>query len=184
MINGEKSSDDAVYVALSDRYALVRVEGRGSFKVSTSFKQFAETVIQKKIPLILIDMSRCIGMDSTFMGVTAGIASRIKKQAGDVVMVNCSERTHGLLATLGLDQLISAYATSATPPGYNQLLSGKSSGEQLPAAPGSNIETIKTMLDAHQQIVTLAPETLPQFKDVIAYLGEEVARKTSTRQEL
>lgn len=182
MSNGEKPSDDAVFVALTAQHAIVRVMGRGSFKVSTSFKQFAESVLKKKLPLILVDMTDCIGMDSTFMGVTAGIAARLKSYGGSVVMVNCSQRTRSLLSTLGLDQIITAFEAADTPAPYRGLLPGQSSGEQLATAGADKTETIQTMLEAHQTIVDVVPETRPQFQDVLTYLHEELVRKTQHPQ--
>jgi anti-anti-sigma regulatory factor len=180
--NGDKPPDDAVYVALTARHALVKVEGRGSFKIGASLKQFAESAIKNRVPLFLMDMSRCIGMDSTFMGLTAGIASRMKNQSGRVVMINCSSRTRGLLATLGLDQLITAHETADTPAEYNAILQGRSLGEALEPSTPESVDTMKTILAAHEQLVKIAPENLPQFKDVLTYLREEVARKTNNRQ--
>lgn len=177
MSGSDSSPSDAVYVAMSGRYALVKVTGRGSFKVSASLKQFAESVIRKELPLILVDMTQCIGMDSTFMGVLAGVASRLKTIGGEVVLAHCSSRTRGLLATLGLDQLIPAYETAETPPRYAAMIEGRPPQQELNPAATQDVETVKTMLDAHQQLVDLVPENLPQFKDVLDYLREEVERK-------
>lgn len=178
MSDGDQAPADAVYVALAGRYALVKVAGRGSFKVSASLKQFAESVIRKELPLMLVDMTQCIGMDSTFMGVLAGVASRLKASRGEVVLANCSARTRGLLATLGLDQLISAYETADTPSRLAAMIEGRAPRQELSPAATQDVETVKTMLDAHQHLVDLVPENLPQFKDVLDYLREEVERKT------
>ncbi|HMO51594.1 MAG TPA: STAS domain-containing protein [Kiritimatiellia bacterium] len=173
---------DQAFVVLSDRHALIRVEGRGSFKISASLKQFGDAVVRKKVSLILVDMTRCIGMDSTFMGVLAGMASRLKPIGGNVALVNCSPRTRGLLATLGLDQLIEASEVGATPEAYASLLEGRAPREKLEAASCQDPDTVKTMLDAHQNLVDLVPENLPQFKDVLLFLREEMNRKAGDRQ--
>jgi anti-sigma B factor antagonist len=173
----DKSPPDAVLVALTGQHALVKVTGRGSFKISASLKDFAESVVRRNLPLMLVDMAQCIGMDSTFMGVLAGVASRMKTHGGEVVLANCSARTRGLLATLGLDQLITAYETTETPARYAALIAGRPPGEELSPAAAQDVETVKTMLDAHQSLVDLVPENLPQFKDVLEYLREELERK-------
>jgi anti-anti-sigma factor len=169
---------DQASVALSGKVALVRVTGRGSFKLGASLKQFGESVVRLRVPLLLFDMAQCIGMDSTFMGVLAGLATRLRTHDGRIVLVHCSPRTRGLLATLGLDQLIAAYETADTPPEFEEALSGRATGESLASAGGQDVDTVKTMLDAHQNLVDLVPENLPQFKDVLVYLREEVERKT------
>lgn len=175
----DQASGDNVFVAISGPSAIVKVEGRGSFKTSAALKQFGDTVIQKKIALMLIDMAACIGMDSTFMGVLAGIASRMRTVSGRIVLVNCTQRTYGLVGTLGLDQLIASHLSGSTPPDLASILSGRPNGEVLPSASSKDAETIRTMIQAHETIVDLAPETLPQFKDVIQFLREEASRKNT-----
>ncbi|HMP90472.1 MAG TPA: STAS domain-containing protein [Kiritimatiellia bacterium] len=177
-----KSAADQAYVAVAGRVALVKVEGRGSFKISASLKQFGDSVVKDRLPLLLLDMSLCIGMDSTFMGVLAGIASKLKTQAGRVVLVNCTPRTRGLLATLGLDQLISAYEAGQTPEDYENILHAKRPSDQLDAASCRDEQTMRTMLDAHQNLVDLVPENMPQFRDVLVYLREELNKKTGEEQ--
>jgi len=173
---------DQVFVATTSRAALVKVEGRGSFKVSASLKEFGDSAIRKQFPLLLLDMQACVGMDSTFMGVLAGVASRLRTQSGKVAMVNCSPRIRGLLATLGLDQLISAYEAGAAPEEYAGALQGRAPREKLEDGTCHDVETVRTMLDAHQHLVDLVPENLPQFKDVLQFLREEVQRKSTERQ--
>lgn len=182
MSDGNQPPVDQVFVAIAGRNAIVKVEGRGSFKVSASLKAFGDSVIRMQLPLMLVEMAHCIGMDSTFMGVLAGLASRLKSQQGRIVLVNCSPRTRGLVATLGLDQLIQAFETGRTPAEYQALLSGRAAREQLAAGDAHDVETVKTMLDAHQSLVDLVPENLPQFKDVLLYLRDEVSRKTGEQQ--
>ena len=169
---------DLASVAITDRFAIVKMEGRGSFKISASLKQFGDTIISRRIPLIVVDMTNCIGMDSTFMGVMAGLATRLKTQSGKIVMVNCSPRTRGLLATLGLDQLIGTFEIGHTPEIYSAILQGRTPREELEAGSCHEIETVQTMLDAHQNLVDLVPANLPQFKDVLVFLREELNRKS------
>jgi len=177
MNSGASSPADQVFVAIAGPNAIVKVEGRGSFKTSAALKQFGDSVILKKLQLMVIDMTACIGMDSTFMGVLAGIASRLRTISGRIVLVNCTQRTFGLIGTLGLDQLIASYLAGSTPPDINAVLQGRTPGEALASVSCKDPETMRTMIQAHETIVDLAPETLPQFKDVIQFLREEVSRK-------
>lgn len=173
---------DQAFVAISGQYALVKVEGRGSFKISASLKQFGDTVILNHLPLMLVDMMQCIGMDSTFMGVLAGVATRLKAHGGKIALVNCSPRTKGLLSTLGLDQLIATFEVGHTPEQFQAILQGRLPREALEAGSCHDTETVRTMLAAHQNLVDLVPENLPQFKDVLIFLRDEVNRKSGDQQ--
>jgi anti-sigma B factor antagonist len=177
--DGDKPQDDAVFVALTPRYALVKIQGRGSFKVSPSLKQFGEAVVKKNLPLLLVDMSACIGMDSTFMGVLAGVANRMKPLSGRIVLVHCTSRTRNLLATLGLDQLITSFEGADTPAEYDAMIRGRTAKEKLDSSSQLSPETSRTMLEAHEALVDIAPGNMPQFKDVLTFLREEVSRKSS-----
>ena len=174
-----KQPEDKVWVAIHKNMALIRVEGRGSFKVSTSLKQFGNAAVDSGCTSVMLDMSACIGMDSTFMGVLAGLASRIKHQSGgDVVMLNLAARTRGLVATLGLDQIIQAHQVDATPERYQAVLALTHEMSVLEPQDTSKVATAKTMLEAHENLVKLTPDNLPRFKDVLAFLREDLKRKT------
>lgn len=170
-------SPDRALVAVAGRNAFVRVEGRGSFKISSSLKQFADACIEQEVCRVLLDMAACIGMDSTFMGVIAGVATRLKRaNEGVVILYNLTPRTRGLLATLGLDQLVQAYEAGATPPELAQAGAGEESLTPLDTS-ASQLDTARTMLEAHEKLCEVNPDNLPKFKDVLTYLREDVQKK-------
>jgi anti-anti-sigma regulatory factor len=166
---------DRIQVALEDDKAFVRLIGRGSFKVSPAMKEFGTAAVARKIQFMLIDMRACVGMDSTFMGVLAGLAFKMRETGGGtIVVINLSSRTRGLLATLGLDQLITPYMEGATPGRLNRVFGGDKDMSELETDKASRQETAETMLKAHETLVELCPENLPKFKDVLTYLREDV----------
>jgi anti-anti-sigma factor len=174
--SGAPLSDRAL-VALEGQDAFVKVEGRGSFKISPSLKQFAEDCMQRDVHRVVLDMSSCIGMDSTFMGVLAGVATRLKKaNQGEVILFNLSPRTRGLLATLGLDQLVQAYETGSCP----EDLTGVTPATALDTN-ASQIDTARTMLEAHEKLCEVDPENRLRFKDVLTYLRDDVQKKSGQR---
>lgn len=176
--------DDKVWVAVLDGQALIRVAGRGSFKVSTALKEFGLTALDSGCRSVVLDMAQCVGMDSTFMGVVAGLAGRFK-QAGNgvVVMLNLSSRTRGLVATLGLDQVVQCFQTGETPDRWQAALKTVSRMAVL-ETPEENVRaTAQTMLEAHENLVELSPDNLPRFKDVVTYLREDLKKKSGSAPE-
>jgi anti-anti-sigma factor len=171
-----KGQEDRIAVAIVGRTALVRVEGRGSFKVSTSLKEFAQAAIEGGATAAVIDLARCVSMDSTFMGVLAGTAGRIQKRnQGQVILVNLAPKTRALIATLGLDQVVAAYDVGLTPEPYRAFVD---TARVVDAAPGptDKRELTKTMLEAHETLTELNPENAPRFKDVLEYLREDIRK--------
>lgn len=170
-------SGDRLLVALQGENALVRVEGRGSFKVSTNLKQFGVAAIDAGCRTMILDMEPCIGMDSTFMGVLAGLAFRLQQQAdGSLLLVNLSDRALNLITTLGLDQVVKPYLAADTPESYRQLLAP---GGELESLEGDGITkraAAETVLEAHETLSSLTPENVPKFQNVLVFLREDLQR--------
>jgi anti-sigma B factor antagonist len=172
--------EDKVWVALHEDMAFVRVQGRASFKVSTALKRFGSVAVDARCKAMLFDMSQCVGLDSTFMGVLAGIATRLNEEnGGRMILVNMSPRTRGLVATLGLDHVVSAYETGATPEQYAGALAQSQRMSVLEVGSESMRATAETMLMAHEELTHLSPDNLPRFKDVLAFLREDLKKAES-----
>jgi anti-anti-sigma regulatory factor len=172
---GSGNNQDNLTAAYIDTTAVIRVEGRGSFKVSPPMKQFIHQVIDaRSADRILIDMSDCSGMDSTFMGVLAGISCHIKSiPTVTFKLINLSEKNQKLLITLGVDRVVD----------YSLSITGEE--QELMTHPSDNIQTIepdfadkleaaKTTLAAHETLADLNPENYAKFKSVLEFLQEDV----------
>ncbi len=182
MADTEKTSEQ-LSVAVHEQVAYVRLNDRGSFKISKALKQFGLQAIEQGVRAIVIDAEDCVGMDSTFMGVIAGLAFRLKKDRSGVVhMVNLSSRTRGLLATLGLDQLVQTAMQGALPEEFAPMLNQDDSMQHLQHDASTRQETAEMMLEAHENLVQVSPENLPRFRDVLTFLREDI-RKASPPQD-
>lgn len=184
MAESDKAGEQLL-VAVSDQTAYVRLRDRGSFKISKALKQFGVACIDNGASKIVIDMSDCVGMDSTFMGVIAGLAFRLKKtNEGRIHMVNLSSRTRGLLSTLGLDQLVDTAMQGATPQEFSAILEQRGDSLQtLKPESGPRNETAELMLEAHENLVEASAENLPRFRDVLTFLREDIKKASSPASE-
>jgi anti-sigma B factor antagonist len=163
---------DMILVAVESEKAFVRVNGRGSFQVSPALKKFVSTQIEKGCRRLILDLKFCTGMDSTFMGVLAGLAVRIKSaNQGEVVAVNLSSKSLGLLETLGLTRLIRVYLLHEPADAVGE--TGSAGETRLEMTPDTRLAT-ETMLAAHETLVEIDPANLPKFQDVLAYLREDL----------
>lgn len=171
-------TQDKVWVALQAPQAFVRVSGRATFKIGTALKQFGQAAVDGGCRLMLFDMTDCTGMDSTFMGVLAGLALRLRRQDGALHLFNLSERTRGLVGTLGLDQVVGAYAVGQTPEELRPLAETSLRMTTLAAGGESKTTTARTMLEAHEQLVEVDAANRPRFKDVLTFLREDLQSAT------
>lgn len=173
---------DSLLVALHEDVALVRVCGRGSFQNGASLKQFGTSVITQGCQLVIFDMVDCTAMDSTFMGVIAGLALRLKRECdGLLVAINLSQKTMSLLTTLGLSRMIETYEAGSAPDSLQAHLAKIVDLSSLDAGDEDNELTLKTMLSAHQDLVKASPENFPKFQDVIEFLHRDLENVQSSR---
>ena len=154
-----------ILVSCADRIVWIRVEGSGSFTVSTALKDFAKEMIHRGAREFVVDLGKCPVMDSTFMGTLAGISLRLRELGeGCLSVVNLNERTAESLCSLGLNQLFNIRVSAI-----------KKDGQALTMPPKEDrIARTQTMLEAHETLIKMVPENLPKFNDVIEYLKEEL----------
>lgn len=170
MLGVEQSNDD-LQAAVAGEKVFIRVTGRGSFKVSSTLKQFvAKVSSQQTVTTVVLDLAECVGMDSTFMGVLAGLSGRLKQNGQQLELINLSEKNAQLLATLGVDKVIAHYSHSHGHEIPDQAV------RPLPVTGVTKKELAETALQAHQNLAELSEENRPRFKRVIEYLQADVDR--------
>lgn len=170
MLETEQSNDD-LQAAISGDTLFIRVTGRGSFKVSSTLKQFISDVAARQtVETVVVDLAECIGMDSTFMGVLAGLSGRLKQNHQVLELIHLSKKNEHLLATLGVDRVIAHYSHDH---GHDVPAANTQS---LPATQATKKDLAETALHAHEQLVELNEENRPRFKRVIEYLKADVDR--------
>jgi anti-anti-sigma factor len=166
-----QQNNDDLQAAFADDNLFIQVIGRGSFKVAASMKQFiADACDTHPINTVVLDLAECIGMDSTFMGVLAGLSGRLKKTGKALELINLSEKNTNLLATLGVDQVLAFYSHSH---GHKV---PEPHAESLSTDQATKKEMAETALKAHENLVEISEENKPRFKRVIELLKEDVDR--------
>lgn len=172
-----EKNEDCLLVAVRGKNALVRVRGRGSFKTGPALKRFGMETMAEGCNRFILDMGECVGMDSTFMGVLAGLAMRLKSQAqGRMVVINLNAKTRNLLETLGLGRLIELCRTDTPDDKTGEQPANIADMSQLDPTTPDRRMSLETMLAAHLDLVKACPDNLPEFKDVINCLGENLKR--------
>lgn len=162
----------SIYVACQGDQATVKVVGKGTFQNAAQLKNFAEAAIQDGTQTFLIDLEECPHMDSTFMGVLAGLARKQKERAAPVPKIlHLNPRTRELLTNLGLDRILNITSPATTPdPGLQPLTE---------TPPADKETTARTMLEAHRHLVAAHPDNAAKFQDVIKFLEARAAKPPS-----
>src|SRR5581483_11686327 len=104
-------------VLVGKNFACVKIAGRANFTFSPDFKTLLTELSQKGYHHFVVDLSECVLMDSTFLGVLAGFGMRSTpgSAAGqcEIELANPSPRVAELLENLGVLHL---FKVSSGPP--------------------------------------------------------------------
>lgn len=147
---------------------LILIQGRVSATNSAPLKKALDELIAGGKRQFLIDFKGCPGMDSTFLGLVAGVARRLKSSQpqGKIILNRLEGRNLDNVKSLGLPRLVE----------ITQLDQTHSSGLNLPENRLSELETARLVLAAHENLVEMDSANLPKFRDVISLVKEEIAR--------
>jgi anti-sigma B factor antagonist len=153
-------------------FACVKITGRANFTFSPDFKTLLAELIQKGYGHFIIDLSECVLMDSTFLGVLAGYGIKLSQAPsanGRVELSNPNPRITELLENLGVLQLFKILDGSLQ-------LSGDVSVQTPASINPSHAEITRTSLEAHQALMAANPDNVPRFKDVAQFLAEDLKK--------
>jgi anti-sigma B factor antagonist len=169
-------SAEAIQVAWREETAFVRVAGPGSFRISPALKQFGQSMLGRGVRRLVVDMRLCTAADSTFMGVLAGLAMRLRQQpAGRMILSGLRADVATRFTALGLNRVIDllpaggADATGPAPADLRPLPIGG-------AGPAESRVRAETALAAHEDLAGACPDNALRFKDVMAFLREDLRR--------
>lgn len=157
-------------VMVDEQFACIRIIGRANFASSVDFKTLVDDLRQKGCNCFVLDLSECVLMDSTFLGVLAGLGLKLGSNNEGAVqrgvqLFNPSPRITELLETLGVLHLFKiTQGTFAAPVATEPI-------EHVAANP-SKAEVTQTCLEAHRTLMELSPANAARFKDVSQFLAE------------
>ncbi len=162
-------------VYLVDAYSepvLVRIEGRAHFQNSACLRDFIAEMMRQGKRHFVIDFQRCTSMDSTFLGVLAGVALAIRKEdaEGGLVLVRVGPRNLELVRNLGLHRLL-------TVDGGNGPVGAGDKQRGLDCPDRTEVENARLALEAHENLVAADEANLGKFQDVLVFLRSRVERR-------
>ena len=157
-----------------DRSACIRIAGRANFASSVDFKAVVDELMQRGCRCLVLDLSECALMDSTFLGVLAGFGLKLSGSNGDqgphgIELFNPNPRVTELLETMGVLHLFTTTQGSFNPPGESQPI------EHTTATP-DKAEVSRTCMEAHQTLMDISPANVAKFRDVTQFLADSLKK--------
>ena len=156
------------------QFACVKIAGRANFNSSIDFRTLVTGLLTKGFSCFVIDLSECVLMDSTFLGVLAGFGLKMRQSgegvtAGRVTLLNPSARVTELLENLGLLELFRITHGKLAAPETLEACASE-------PAHASREELTRACLEAHETLMAINPENVARFKDVAKFLAEDLEK--------
>ena len=147
-------------VKVTGATAYMAVSGRPTYLNCRCAADFLNAVLEKGCAHVVLDFANCTGMDSTFLGMIAGIALKLNKTGGDVTMLNLNERNRELVDNLGIFKLVKI--------GESQDQTGGASELQC-----SGSASYANILGAHENLIEADSSNLSKLEDVITFMKKD-----------
>jgi anti-anti-sigma regulatory factor len=168
-------ADTAKPSFLVDAYSdpvVVRIQGRASFQNSGCLHDFFGEMMKQGKHRFILDFQNCASMDSTFLGVMAGLALELRKKTppGSLVLSRASQRNLELIRNLGLHRLVSVDAGDF-PMNFGQGTTALQCGNC------TELEHARLVLQAHENLVATDENNRTKFQDVLSFLKNRVEQK-------
>jgi anti-sigma B factor antagonist len=169
-----EASNTSIKVGVFDNLVVIKIAGRANFTTSIDFKKLINELHSRGHTRFVIELSECQMMDSTFLGVLAGVGLKFSGADHNGVaiasleLLNPNSRISELLESLGVADLFTV-----------RMASDPSLAVNLSAVQACNkekIELTKNCLDAHELLMKLNPENVGKFKDVARFFAEDLKR--------
>lgn len=167
-------SDNNLSVWVGDHLGCIRITGRANFTSSVEFKTLVNKLWDQGRRHLVLDLTDCTLMDSTFLGIVSSFGLKFSEAANGsgsatITLVNPCPRVADLLDSLGVAPLF-------------KIIQGERASinclTQLDYSPANadKREISKTCLEAHKVLMEVNPNNVPKFKDVTRFLEEDVKR--------
>ncbi len=151
----------------------VKVRGRVSYLNAMPLSHFFDYMLKQGKRHFSIDFEDCLGVDSTFLGILAGLAIELRRcePKGVCRVFHLSPRNLDLMRHVGLHKMVEI--EEVVP---EQSLSGKAVGQELVASGEVTKSHLKEVVrSAHENLIRIDEQNKKRFQDVVSFLKNQSA---------
>ena len=167
-----------VEVARSSDAVYARVTGLGNFNNAGPFREYCEAAFDDGLRCVIVDLSECTGLDSTFMGTLVGFVTFDSSDYEDtrpiaVTVVNATPVAQRAMASLGLPAMLYVKAEHVSCPETRLTRLREGWMDQK--------RRTKLVLDAHEHLARMDSANAERFGPFIEKLAKEAHQHCNTR---
>jgi len=157
-----------------ERSACIRIAGRANFALSVQFRQLMKHLRESGHARVLLDLSDCAFMDSTFLGILAYESNSLAAKGADGVqpgleLLNAGTSVREIIQDLGISHLVRFAERDLSQAEFKDVPEG---------AKASVTDLNRTCLEAHELLMALHPANVEKFRDVARFFAEELKNST------
>lgn len=169
------NTENSILVGCLGSVAWVRIEGAANHENAACIREFLNGRFEKGWRHFVVDLEKCRGIDSTFIGILYRLAVRVSesKGGGQVEVINPGERNAKSISKLGLDSLIKV-DQEGTRWQEEQELVEKNLAKPYHCPPLDKRERAQLVLEAHEALVAANEENRSRFCDVVEFLRQDL----------
>ncbi len=175
----ENETDGSVEVAILGKCVYLKPLGFATQRNSLGIPEFLDAMFRTGCTHAVFDLSKCPGMDSTFLGVIADAATALPRRRGKTVTIlNANERSRRQLHRVGLMPLVRLHEGELYP--LEELRLRKMDFVDFPRNRSDRLEKIR---DLHQKLVRLNEGNQELFGSFIRMVEEELEQNRRAEEE-
>lgn len=155
--------------AYSDSVTL-KICGRACYLNCLPLSEFLQMMLAKGRNSFVFDFSECQGMDSTVLGILAGVGIQLmrKDPPGSIVLCQLSERNLELVRNVGLHRIMKVDS------GNYPMFFNKEKAVKLSQRDKKDIAHARDILEAHENLLSVDEANQAKFQDVVMFLKEQI----------
>jgi len=158
----------SIEVGCDDDLVVIVVHGAGNLFNSYPLQDFLVTAFENAVSGVIVNLADCRAVDSTFMGVMAGLSHTLADRGLPRLRVaNATAEVREALQRLGITYLVDM-EQGAVP--------CASATELLEEPDLSKLQRGEHMLEAHERLMALSEENHARFASLISTLQANIAK--------
>ena len=164
-----ESTEPAYFVNAQSDPVVLKINGRATYLNCKPVADFFTAMLNHGKKNYIVDFSRCSGMDSTFLGILAGLGRDLLSQdpPGQIILARIAGRNLELVRNVGIHR-ITRLETDEAPLVYEA-----PAGQLAPSAQDRD-EQARMILKAHQNLLDIDESNKAKFQDVISFLKSQL----------
>ena len=160
-----------IEIALCERMIYIKVTGLGSMNNCMSLLELCVALLDSGYSEAVFDLDKCTGMDSTFLGVIAGVATHGHDRKSPIVaIVNCNKECLNSLETVGLTKFVQIKSGRVNSPEVEMF--------RLEEDEVGDVDRVGFIREAHEQLILIDQRNRELFGPLLRMLNDELAKKS------